>query len=339
MSWLGLDVGGANLKAATARGWARSDAFDLWRAPGELAPRLVQLTQEAPGHDGWAVTMTGELADCFATKAEGVAAIVAAVVQAAGSRPVHFYALGGMFPREEAARARPLEVASANWEALARWAGRWVPTGPALVCDIGSTTSDFVPLVDGQVAAGGRNDPERLALGELVYSGVERTPICALVAATRWQGRICAVANEWFATTWDAYLTLGWLPEEPDRTRTADGQPATRAAAHRRLARMVCADTSLFDEADAQALAQAVAQSQLAKLAIGARGVLGRLPGPPTQVVLGGRGEFLARRMLDQLRLAPHIVSLTERLGPEVSACAPAFAVAALADEAPGVGS
>lgn len=333
MSWLGLDVGGANLKGANAAGWSQSEAFDLWRAPDDLGTRLARLTATAPACRGWAVTMTGELADCFASKAEGVAAIVKAVTQAAGNQPVSFYALGGRWLHADQAVSHPLDVASANWEALARWAGRMAGQGTALVCDLGSTTSDFVPLVDGRVAAQGRNDPERLTLGELVYSGVERTPLGALVSATRWQGRVCPLATEWFATTWDAYLTLGWLPEEPDRTRTADGRPATRSAAHARLARMVCADATLFDETDALALAQAAAQSQLAKLAIAARSVLARQTKPLARVILGGRGEFLARRMLEQLRLTPEVISLSDRLGPVVSACAPAHAVAVLADE------
>ncbi len=83
MQWLGLDVGGANLKLADGRGWAATRPFPLWRQPGGLMAALEELLATAPSADGLALTMTGELADCFATKREGVEAILGAVEAAA----------------------------------------------------------------------------------------------------------------------------------------------------------------------------------------------------------------------------------------------------------------
>src|SRR5262249_27130143 len=142
------------------------------------------------------------------------------------------------------------------------FAGRFAPRGPALLIDIGSTTSDIIPLRDGVPVPQGLTDPERLATGELVYTGVQRSPICALIAEAPWRGATCGVAQELFATTWDAYLMLGDLPEEPGDEATADGRPATKACAHDRLARMICADRSLFDEQDAVAMSGAVRDAQ-----------------------------------------------------------------------------
>jgi len=85
---LGLDIGGANLKGATSSGMATTVSFEIWRAPHELTTRLRSLIARFPASDVLAITMTAELADCFATKAEGVAAIVAAVRDAAGGVPV-----------------------------------------------------------------------------------------------------------------------------------------------------------------------------------------------------------------------------------------------------------
>ena len=36
MSWLGIDIGGANLKAADGRGWAQSVPYPLWRNPERI---------------------------------------------------------------------------------------------------------------------------------------------------------------------------------------------------------------------------------------------------------------------------------------------------------------
>jgi uncharacterized hydantoinase/oxoprolinase family protein len=94
---LALDIGGANLKAADGRGFAASRPFALWRRPGELAEALEELVTAAPAADCLVATMTGELADCYATKAEGVRAIVTALQQAAGARPRLNYLTEGRF--------------------------------------------------------------------------------------------------------------------------------------------------------------------------------------------------------------------------------------------------
>ena len=174
---LGLDIGGANLKAAHTAGPARSRPFALWKDPAGLPAALSALIGEMPRADRLAVTMTGELCDCFETKREGVAAILDAVEGAAGDQPVRVWRNDGRFVDTTAARAEPLKAAAANWLALATFAGRFAPKGPALLLDIGSTTTDVVPLRDGRPVPQGRTDPERLRCEELVYTGVRRTPV------------------------------------------------------------------------------------------------------------------------------------------------------------------
>jgi (4-(4-[2-(gamma-L-glutamylamino)ethyl]phenoxymethyl)furan-2-yl)methanamine synthase len=334
MSWLALDIGGANIKVADGKGFAISSVFPLWKKPKQLADALRTLIAGAPKADHLAATMSGELADCFTTKAEGVQAIIQAFVVASDGRHVRIYFNNGTLVAPQIALKQPLLAAAANWHALAMFAGRYVPMGAGLAIDIGSTTCDIVPLVDGVPTATATTDPERLAAGELVYTGVERSPVCALVNSLPWRKQQCPVAHEFFATTWDAYLTLGDLPEEPQSTHTADGRPATKQAARDRLARTICADREMFSDADASAAAEAIARSQLAKIAVAAGQVLGRLPAPPATIVISGRGEFLARRVLERMKVAAKIVSLAEELGPAPSRCAPAHALAVLAREA-----
>ena len=43
MTVLGFDIGGANLKVATSCGQARSEPFEIWRAPHELFSSVQQL--------------------------------------------------------------------------------------------------------------------------------------------------------------------------------------------------------------------------------------------------------------------------------------------------------
>lgn len=322
---LGLDVGGANLKAFHTAGVARSAPFPLWRNPAGLADALRSLTAGMPRTDGYAVTMTGELCDCFSSKREGVAAILDAVQAVAGGKPVRVWMTDGTFAGPSVAREAPLRAAAANWLALATFAGRLESQGPALLVDVGSTTTDIVPMRDGKPVALGETDPERLLCRELVYTGARRTPVCALLGET--------VAAELFATTLDVYLVLGEVKENENDTDTADGRPATRAAAEARLARMLCADLETSTAADRLDLATRAAGRQAETIAAAMKHVSARLGGPPATVILAGSGEHVAARALAATGWAPRVVSLRQELSAEASAAGCACAVAVLAAE------
>jgi probable H4MPT-linked C1 transfer pathway protein len=324
---LGLDIGGANLKAAHSDGRAQSVPFALWKDPSGLPDALRRLIAEMPPADVLAVTMTGELCDCFRSKRQGVLAILDAVAAAAGQTPVRVWRNDGRFVDPATARATPLQVAAANWLALATFAGRYAPKGPALLIDIGSTTTDIIPLLDGRPVPKGRSDPERLRSSELVYAGVRRTPLCAVLGG---QG-----AAELFATTLDAYLLLGTIPEDPADQNTADGRPATRAAAEARLARMLCADLETSTADERRRLAERVLLRQVMALEFAFKTVAARLPALPQTVLLAGVGEFLAKATLEHQKDIPpcHAVVLSTTLGPAISRAACAYAVAMLAAE------
>lgn len=333
MSCLAIDIGGANLKAADGRGYAAARPFTVWKYPERLSAELVQLIESAPSCTSLAVTMTAELADCFETKAGGVRQILDAVQAAASGRSIRVYQVDGQFISVEEARKAPLLAAASNWHALAAFANRYAAAWPALLIDLGSTTADIIPLDPSGSIAAGLNDSERLASGELVYTGVERTPLCALVRSLPWQGDDCPIAAELFATTADAYLMLGELPEEPENCDTADGRPRTWPHALARLARMVCADADSYTAEDARQAAATIREAQLELLQTAVEKVVTRLGAPPKTVITSGHGEFLLRHLLDRLPWRANVLSLTEMLGPAVSRCAPAHALAVLASE------
>jgi probable H4MPT-linked C1 transfer pathway protein len=333
MKWLALDIGGANLKAADGEGFAVSEIFPLWEQPGQLAESLRTLIALVPKVDHIAATMTGELADCFTTKTEGVHAILNALEQAVDHRHTRIYLTSGMLVAVPVARRQPLLAAASNWHALAKFAGRFAPSGAGMLIDIGSTTTDIIPLSDGVPTTIGRTDTNRLLNGELVYTGVERTPVCAILNATPFRGRKCPIAAEFFATTGDVYLTLGHLPEEPVNFHTADRKPTTKEAARSRLARCICSDGETFTEADAKSMSEAACERQVSRISIALKHVLNRMPQPPAVVILSGRGEFLARKAIAVSGIAPRIISLSRELGAELSRSAAAHALAVLARE------
>lgn len=336
MQWLGLDIGGAHVKLADGKGYAMSYPFALWKHPQNLDQELRTLIAQAPRCDHLGVTMTGELADCFESKAEGVTFILEAVRKASDSRHTRVYLNNGMLVTPQVAATRPHQVAAANWHALARFAGRFVRKESALLVDVGSTTTDIVPLSKGEPMPAGSNDTERLLQGELVYCGVERTPVCSLVESVPYRGQKCPVAREVFATTRDVYILMGDLPEDAASRMTADGRMASKAAARTRIGRMICADEEQFNHKDAVTMAQAIADAQAIIVGRAAERVARRLPQPPTAVVLSGHGEFVTRRVVEQLSWKVRLVSLAQEIGVGPSRCGPAHALAVLAREAAG---
>ena len=292
MQTVGLDIGGANLKAATSDGQAASRAFPVWQHPEQLSEQLTDLLARWPSADLVAVTMTAELADCFTSRAEGVSAVLAAAVTAAAPRPVIVWQTGAEFVTPEIAGEIPRMVAAANWHALATFAGRLAPRGSALLLDIGSTTTDIIPLRDGVPVPRGLTDRERLVEHELIYTGVKRTPVCAVTSEVTLPEGPCSLAAELFATTDDVHLLRGRNPESDSGDDTADGRPRTRAHAAARLARMVCCDRDELDNAVIQDIAGQIAEAQKQQILRGCQQVLDGLPGPCDHLlVISWRGN------------------------------------------------
>lgn len=335
MSAIGFDIGGANLKAAHSDGICLSEPFPLWKEPETLPARLAGLLGRLPVADQLGVTMTGELADCFALKRDGVAHIIESVRQVWGSCEFGIWCTGEEFLPPEFATEYPQLVASANWHALATWVGRMAPHGGAILIDIGSTTTDVIPLADGHPVAEGLTDLQRLQSGELEYSGVARTPLSSIAHSVPFRGKKCAMAAEWFATTLDLYLWLGQVPDDPDSSETANGRPATRDAARDRLVRMFCGDREEISDRDLDAMCVFLKDVQRSRIRGALDRVLQRHPTPVGAAILSGQGEFLAHEVVsDHPRVKDATVHrLSAIFDPGVAAAACAFAVSRLAEE------
>jgi probable H4MPT-linked C1 transfer pathway protein len=333
--WVAIDVGGANLKAASAEGLARTVPFEVWRTPRELTQAVRGLLESFTPFTHVALTMTAELCDCFETKAEGVIAILDSVQLAVAERsiPMLIWGIDEQFHHADEIRERPLLAAAANWLALAVATARLIADERGILIDIGSTTTDLIPLDRGRVAARGRSDTDRLRTGELIYAGVRRTPVCAL--ATELALDDCepiGLAAELFATTLDVFLILGDVTDDPTDLDTADGRPATAQAARDRLARMIGADRGTFSAQDATGLARSVECRLLDRLAQAIERVCTATIGTPAVAVVSGSGEFLARRLAARVLDGDRrIISLAETWGPAGSVAACAWALIKLA--------
>jgi len=296
---IGLDIGGANTKAVRREGdavRAVTRPFEIWREPGALAGVLREIAEPA---ELVALTMTAELADAFRTKREGVAFVLDAA-QAALPGSLLVLTTAGELVDPAAARARPLDVAAANWVASALAVADL--HSEALVIDVGSTTADVVPVAGGRVAAAGRTDLDRLLHGELVYTGALRTPVAAIAARVPVRGAWCPVASAAYAISADVHLLLGHIAPADYTCPTPNGGAASVAGARDRLARMVCADAEQLAPAEVDAVAAHVHAAQVSAIEAAARQVATRLAdGGAAPVVPLGSGAFLARAVAARL--------------------------------------
>ena len=294
---IGLDVGGANTKAAVVDGEEPvrivSEPFEVWREPEAMAGVIADVVARL-ALDGVpvALTTTAELVDVFPSKRAGVLHVLEAAARALPGRRLRVMTVDGELIGVQAARAAPLRCAAANWMATALLLARSLPD--AILVDCGGATTDVIPIAAGAVVAQGRTDLERLVAGELVYTGALRTNVAAVLSHVPIGGRLCPVSSELFAIAADAHLLRGNLSASQCTCTFPDGRGSALGEVRARLARVVCADPSQLGEGDLEAIAGAVEDAQIASIAVALERVAGRV-GAGVPVVAVGVGEFLAR--------------------------------------------
>ncbi len=335
-SVIGWDIGGVHLKAVRAEDGrivkAAQYAAPLRNGTELLRNALARARGDMGRADRNVITMTGELADTFAARAEGVARLVELAESELGA--VSIYAGRAGYVRAESAPAHVADIASANWHACAtlvasKYAG-------ALLIDMGSTTTDIVPIAAGRVAARGYTDAERLAAGELVYTGLVRGFVMATVNRAPLRGSWTPLVNENFANMADVHRILGTLPEGVDLMPTADGREKTVEASRARLARMLGSDAADAGDSDWLLAARWFAEAQIRAIVDASMLVLSHnaaVPTPP--VVACGIGlavvEEVARRIGCAYLRLDQLLDVIPEVRTAVCHCAPAAALAALA--------
>jgi probable H4MPT-linked C1 transfer pathway protein len=337
-SVIGWDLGGVHVKAALVSAGSVEAVVQapcpLWKGLSALDETWAALPDWARAAAHHAVTMTGELTDCFADRGDGVRQL-AGWAERTLQGEIRIYAGRAGFLQPGNAGAAVADVASANWHATAALVGRHL--GEALLVDVGSTTADLIPVAKNAPAALGYTDAARLETGELVYTGVVRTPVVALARRAPFRGRWTALVSEYFASTADVYRLLGLLDAEADQQEAADGKGKSRAETETRIARMIGRDRDEGEPGDWIRLAAFFAERQLTLLQEAAAQVLsqGRL-GEAAPVVGCGAGRFLATRLAARLdrpyRDLAAFVPIAGASADWVSSCAPAVAVALLAN-------
>lgn len=322
----GYDIGGAHLKVALADGArivnVRQIPCALWQGMDRLGSAFSDAQDLIARADRHAVTMTGELCEIFASRAEGVRAIARYAAGKLGSETLFFAGLSG-FAHQAAVVANPLAAASTNFLATARVVAALRPN--ALLIDMGSTTTDIVacdrPL--------GLSDAERLQTGELVYTGLTRTPVPSVTTRAPLLGQWQGLARDCFATMGDVRRLLGTLPEG------ADADSDTLEITLARFSRGFGRDGELRHIGAWRQAAAYIREQQLQSILDGAAQVLARPGIDVTSAVVAGCGAGEATEIAQRLGLTctgfGNLIGADAVQKTIAQICAPAVAVALLA--------
>ena len=339
---IGWDLGGAHLKLAQVDLEGRLlDVSQLpcpiWKGL-EFLDRALDLAGQAIRADRplHAVTMTAELADIFHDRRQGVQFLIERFSSHLRNGEIRIFAgRAGLLPIAEIT-GHIMEIASANWLASASFAAQRCERG--ILVDIGSTTTDLLEFRGGKVCYRGYSDAERLHSGELVYTGVVRTPVMVIVNRVPFEGEWQTLAAEHFATMADVYqLTgrfAGFTPPVAFETADRAGQGPQDCA--RRLARMLGRDLESADLVQWQGLAHYIAHAHQGMIRESLARILSR--GAETQdlpLIGAGIGRFLVRELAAQVGCQfidfSELVDGNPELRNYAAVCAPATALAYLA--------
>lgn len=294
MRVLGLDIGGVHIKYALANKKShlpkpQKIPFEIFRDPEKLITILKKIRGEV-NPDAIALTMTGELSDIFASRKEGVRFIINCVTGVFKRLPVKVLDIDGNFISTSKAIKQWERVASANWMATARWVASHKDN--CIVVDIGSTTTDIIPIKSGKVAAIGKNDFDRLKTGELLYMGYLRTNSAMVCSEIRLDGVMVKACPEYFSIVGDAHLYQGDITAKYYTCPTPDGGPKTKRGAAIRLARLVLSDPKTLGEAGVESIAKQISEALIESIAQSIDGYINRNGLDASPILLIGPGMF-----------------------------------------------
>ena len=313
---IGIDIGGANTKIASADGNVMTCYLPLWKG-ADLGSELKRVKLDfKPDQVG--VVITGEMTDRFVGKKEGVlhiASIVNSVFDC-----VYFFDVRGRFSREI---EDPRLHAASNWVASVDFIAGKIRN--CIFVDMGSTTCDIIPIKNGKHKAS-ITDFERLKRGELIYTGVLRTNIAALIKRLNLDGGYCRVSSELYSITADAHMILGTITERDYTCDTPDGRPCDIDSAYDRMARVVLCDIEELGKGRAYEIAKQAAMAQIDELSTV---ILAHSKHHNLKTVLAaGTGESIIKNAAERSGLSVKLLSDT--YGAKISEVFPAFAVANL---------
>ncbi|MFX1420503.1 MAG: hydantoinase/oxoprolinase family protein [Promethearchaeota archaeon] len=346
---LGLDIGGANTKAALLHFKDKSiyefysyiEYFPFWEKNiKEIPEMLIRINEnlcvkncfDLKMVDNIAITITAELSDAFQTKKEGILLILDALEKVFDKEKLRFITNTSKFITYDMAKHNYYSIAGANWASTALFLGNFTPK--CILIDAGSTTIDIIPILNSVAIPQGKDDISRLINHELIYTGGLRATITSITHHVPYKGHNIRVSFEKFALISDVHRILNNISEEEYINDTADNRSKTIENCYARLSRVICMDFETILKEDLDLIANYIYQKQLDIITREIRAFMDNLTTKFKEfdnnskfVITGLSADFLIRKPLQDLGYT-NIINYKEITNIPDNITSSAFAVA-----------
>jgi len=320
---LGLDIGGANTKAALTEysnsipinSYSYIEYFPFWEQTinditamlGRIINELVEKNSYSMENiDKIAVAITAELSDAFQTKKEGILTILNALEQVFEIQKLVFICNESRFLNFKQAKELYILTAAANWVSTALFLGKFVPN--CILIDAGSTTVDVIPILNSIPVTTGKTDIERMLNHELIYTGGLRATIPSITHFVPYKGKMVRISFEKFALISDVHRILNNIREEEYINDTADNRSISLDDCYARLSRIICMDIDTITKEELNNIAQYIYKEQKniikTELSLFIEELLRRFTefrNSPHFIITGLSAEFLIKNSLLEL--------------------------------------
>ncbi|MFX1408491.1 MAG: hydantoinase/oxoprolinase family protein [Promethearchaeota archaeon] len=346
---LGMDIGGANTKLALLKfldskiekSSSHLEYFPFWEKtlneiPTMLKRVLSKITKKAKVKikdiNYFSIAITAELSDAFKTKKEGISIILNALAQVLDQDKLRFITNNGDFISFSDAKKEYISISGANWVSTSLFLGKFI--SKCILIDAGSTTIDIIPILDGIPVTKGKNDIQRLANHELIYTGGLRATLPSITHFVPYKSSLIRISFEKFALVSDIHRILYNISEDEYINDTADNRSKSIDDCYARLARIICMDMDTISKDDLNNIAKYIYKKQIELISTEIQQFLTKLilripefTDDITFVITGIAAEFLIRRALLHLGYK-NILIYEELTGISDSISSSAFAVA-----------
>lgn len=323
MNILGLDIGGANTKAALVKfrsseileSFSVIEYFPFWEKTLNDIPSMFKRIVEnliilnhlkLKNINFVSITITAELSDAFQTKRKGIFTILNALEQVFEKEKMFFINNKNEFINFNQVKSDPISIAAANWVSTSLFLGKFVPN--CILIDAGSTTIDIIPILNSVPVTLGKNDIERLMNHEMIYTGGLRATIPSITHFVPYKEKMVRISFEKFALVSDVHRILKNITEAEYINDTADNRSKSINDCYARLARIICMDIDSFSIKELDVIAQYIYDKQIEIISHEIQEFLKdltkRLPefrDDPSFVLTGLSTDFLIRNTLKKL--------------------------------------
>ena len=320
---LGLDIGGANTKAALIKftgnkieeSFSYIEYFPFWEKTiieiPEMFKRIILNLVTNRGYkmknlNYISITITAELSDAFQTKRDGILTILNALIKVFNKKKLKFINNKATFIDFETAKIDYFSIAAANWASTALYLGQFIST--CILIDAGSTTIDIIPIFESKPVPKGKDDISRLINHELIYTGGLRATIPSITHHVIYKGKKIRVSFEKFALISDVHRILNNISEDEYINNTADNRSKALENCYARLARVICMDIETISKEDLDIIANFIYKKQLDIITREIRAFMDNLTlrfkefnDHPKFVITGLSADFLIRKPLKDL--------------------------------------